>query len=497
MNTEIKKYPIEDSIGFSSRRGVKVLSNMDCSCPLYYKGVEYNSVEQLFHVLKYQKVAELAMKCKNGKEVKRLNALYMEDRDFRWDTNDERKRKRQQYYQDLYDLLHICHQVKYQYNEEFRKVILESGDKFLVEDCHWLDGTRTRGELYGTRRDEKNGVFVGRNICGQSLMELRNEVKENNMKENSNKPQKGGKKRVADILVSGQDRAEHDFYATPPEAVKYLLNVEKFDTDIWECASGQNHLADVLKEYGYDVRTTDIVKRTPTTEKMDFLNCKDTTWDGDIITNPPFKLATDFVKKGLSLVGEGHKVAMFLRLQFLDTLGRYNQLFKDNPPKKIYIITRRISCAKNGDFSLCKSGVVSYAWLVWEKGYQGKAETDWINHDEELDENRMRATPKVAKKTENKATRTRIICFWNQSVTETSYLMRSLNPGTEANHRAIEIGIAEDKFASTIPTINQSASINGLQTAMCQTLTVPISAVGWHVGIYEMPQCTARGTPIR
>ena len=178
MNTEIKKYPIADSIGFSSRRGVKVLSNMDCSCPLYYKGVEYNSVEQLFHVLKYQKVAEMAMKCKNGKEVKRLNALYMEDRDFRWDTNDERKRKRQQYYQDLYDLLHICHQVKYQYNEEFRKVILESGDKFLVEDCHWLDGTRTRGELYGTRRDEKNGVFVGRNICGQSLMELRDEVKE-------------------------------------------------------------------------------------------------------------------------------------------------------------------------------------------------------------------------------------------------------------------------------------------------------------------------------
>lgn len=56
------------------------------------------------------------------------------------------------------------------------KVMLGSGDKYLVEDCHWLDGTRTRGELYGTRRDEKNGVFVGRNICGQSLMELRDEV---------------------------------------------------------------------------------------------------------------------------------------------------------------------------------------------------------------------------------------------------------------------------------------------------------------------------------
>ena len=177
MKTEIKKYPIVESIGFSSKRGSKVLSNMDCSCPLYYQSVEYNSVEQMFHVLVYRKVAELAMQCKNGKEVKRLNNLYMMGIDYRWDSDEERKRKREQYYQDMYDLLHICHQVKFQYNEEFRKVILESGDKYLVEDCHWLDGTRTRGELYGTRRDEKNGVFVGRNICGQSLMELRDEIK--------------------------------------------------------------------------------------------------------------------------------------------------------------------------------------------------------------------------------------------------------------------------------------------------------------------------------
>ena len=48
------------------------------------------------------------------------------------------------------------------------------------------------------------------------------------MKEDSNKPQKGGKKRVFDIVVSGQDRAEHDFYATPLEAipaVKWLVGI--------------------------------------------------------------------------------------------------------------------------------------------------------------------------------------------------------------------------------------------------------------------------------
>ena len=581
------------------------------------------------------------------------------------------------------------------------------------------------------------------------------------------------------MVVSGQDRAEHDFYATPPEAVKYLLNVEKFDTNIWECASGKNHIADVLKEYGYNVRTSDIVKRTPTTEQMDFLSCKEKKWNGDVITNPPFTLAKEFVEKSLSLVGDGKKVAMFLRLQFLDSLKRY-ELFKNCPPKRVHVFSRRVRCAKNGDFTLYpeNGGVQSDAWFIWEKGFNGKPEIDWINHDEKLDESRMRAICEwddtvytygdslerkkvnlylgnclehlkrlpcdsvnlvltsppydnlrsyvnkdswnmevfkeiakelsrvlkpggvivwnvcdqchkgcysgnsfrqvlyfmelglnlhdtmiwhkpnpfgrrrgmryhaahepmyvfskgepntfnpIMRKCKNggkpfKATyksmrydgvvehkeglvnfetpdynvwsipqsrnretfitrdgrtikhpavfpmelalkhiktwtnegdivldpflgsgttgiaavelgrkfigcemnedyfdmssariearmqelgisneikqeepaRARIFCFWNQSATDSICLMRSLYSGTKGNHRAIEIGIAEDKFASTIPTMNQSASINGLQTVMCQEPAFQIPAVGWHVGMYKMPQCTARGTP--
>ena len=197
------------------------------------------------------------------------------------------------------------------------------------------------------------------------------------------------KKRVFDIVVSGQDRAEHDFYATPPEAVKFLLNVEKFDRNIWECASGQNHIADVLKEYGYNVRTSDIVKRTPTTEKKDFLKCKRKWHNGAIITNPPFTLGQEFAEKSLSLVDKGHKVALFLRMQFLDGLNRY-KLFRENPPKRVYVFSRRVRCAKDGDFTSFKyGGVQSNCWFVWEKGYKGKPTIDWINHDEELDESRM------------------------------------------------------------------------------------------------------------
>ena len=185
-------------------------------------------------------------------------------------------------------------------------------------------------------------------------------------------------------------RQENDYYATEPIAVKLLLNQEKFDCNIWECASGENHIAGVLKEYGYNVRTSDIVKRTPTTEKMDFLNCKETTWDGDIITNPPFSYAPEFIDKSLSLVGKGHKVAMFLRLQFLEGISRYETLFKDTPPKKVYVASRRIKCGKDGDFNSSMSSIMSLAWFVWEKGFKGKPEIAWINHDEVLYEDKLR-----------------------------------------------------------------------------------------------------------
>lgn len=184
-----------------------------------------------------------------------------------------------------------------------------------------------------------------------------------------------------------EGRAEHDFYATDPIAAKMLLSVEKFDKNIWECASGENHLADVFKQYGYNVRTSDIVKRTPTTEVKDFLECKK-KWCGDIITNPPFKYALEFVDRALSLVSNGHKVAMFLRLQFLEGIERH-EFFKMNPPKAVYVASKRIKCGKNGDFKSSMSSIQCYAWFVWIKGYKGETTVRWVNVNEGFDERRM------------------------------------------------------------------------------------------------------------
>ena len=81
-----------------------------------------------------------------------------------------------------------------------------------------------------------------------------------------------------------KEREENDYYATEPKAIEWLMTLENLDKNIWECAVGGGHLADVLIQHGYNVKCSDIVKRCNYSEIIDFLET-DVKWDGDIITN--------------------------------------------------------------------------------------------------------------------------------------------------------------------------------------------------------------------
>lgn len=178
-----------------------------------------------------------------------------------------------------------------------------------------------------------------------------------------------------------KERQNEDYYATHPEAAEWLIKLEYFDgKDIWECASGENHLANVFKDAGFTVRTSDIIKRTEETEVIDFLTYEG-EWNGHIITNPPYKNAQEFIEKALSIVPEGKKVCMFLKVQFLEGKAR-RKMFEKYPPKRIWVSSSRILCAKNGDFErMIKGGgsAMAYAWFVWEKGYEGDTVVKWFN----------------------------------------------------------------------------------------------------------------------
>lgn len=98
-------------------------------------------------------------------------------------------------------------------------------------------------------------------------------------------------------------------------------------------------------------------------------------WNGDIITNPPYKYAQQFVEHGLDILPPGNKLCMFLKVQFMEGKSR-RKLFDENPPKRIWVSSSRLKCGKNGVF---QDSMVAYAWYVWEKGYTGDTTLKWFN----------------------------------------------------------------------------------------------------------------------
>lgn len=176
------------------------------------------------------------------------------------------------------------------------------------------------------------------------------------------------------------ERAEYDYYATDPVAVEKLLEVERFSPTVWEPACGEGHISKVLESHGYNVKSSDIIDRgLPNTEIIDFLAPIDTLHTPvgvDIVTNPPYKYAKEFVERALDISKDSAKVAMFLKLTFLEGNKRL-PMFQKYPPKRIHVFSKRVNCALNGDFTNAHSAVC-YAWFVWEKGYTGDPAIRWI-----------------------------------------------------------------------------------------------------------------------
>ena len=169
------------------------------------------------------------------------------------------------------------------------------------------------------------------------------------------------------------DRAENDFYATPDIATLKLLEREKFNGSIWECACGDGAISKVLKDKGYNVYSSDLIDRNYGEETVDFL--KTNKIFDNIITNPPFKLSQEFVEHGLK--STRHKVAILNKLSFLEGVKR-KPFFLRTPLKKVYVFSFRIPYLKNGMNGTKRGSVMAFAWFIFDKNYNGLPQIDWI-----------------------------------------------------------------------------------------------------------------------
>lgn len=178
---------------------------------------------------------------------------------------------------------------------------------------------------------------------------------------------------------SDEEREENDFYATDPKALEIFLDQSGIEiNNVYECACGQGHLAEVLRTRGLLGRASDLIDRGYGEIDTDFYY-EFNIWNGDILTNPPYGDAMRFCQHALDIVNDGSKVIMLMRIQFLEGQRRKPFLLA-NPLKYVYVSSSRLLLAKNADFVKYSTPSANcYAWYVWEKGFKGETTLRWFN----------------------------------------------------------------------------------------------------------------------
>jgi hypothetical protein len=164
-----------------------------------------------------------------------------------------------------------------------------------------------------------------------------------------------------------------DFFPTPKWATFALIDNEKLDGDIWECACGDGSMSQVLEQTGQDVFSSDLYERGYGEVGIDFLLAERSA--NNIITNPPYNCAEGFVKTGVTLAR--NKFALLLRLAFLEGANRAKTIFSQVPPSRVWVFSERITFYPAGA-ERKGSGTTAYAWFVWDKDAPGQTELKWF-----------------------------------------------------------------------------------------------------------------------
>jgi hypothetical protein len=165
-----------------------------------------------------------------------------------------------------------------------------------------------------------------------------------------------------------------DFFPTPAWATDALIENEMFEGDIWECACGDGSMAERLKRTGNPIISSDFYDRGFGEIGHDFLT-SDRTCD-NIVTNAPYNSAEGFVARGLR--NSRKKLALLLRLAFLEGVNRFHTIFQHTPPSRVLMFSERVTFYTSG-VDQKGSGTTAYVWLVWDKAAApGAPQIKWL-----------------------------------------------------------------------------------------------------------------------
>lgn len=170
-----------------------------------------------------------------------------------------------------------------------------------------------------------------------------------------------------------------DLYESPPEAVHALLQAEKLPECIWEPACGPGAIVNVLRGAGHRVYATDLVDYglEDSEHGVDFLmeHQQPGFYIGAIVTNPPFKLAGEFVTHALALGVP--KVCMLLRLAFLES-ERRSAILDGGLLARVHVFKNRLPmmhrAGRGTQVAKTNSSAMAFAWFVWDFSHKGPTE---------------------------------------------------------------------------------------------------------------------------
>lgn len=173
-----------------------------------------------------------------------------------------------------------------------------------------------------------------------------------------------------------------DDFPTPPWATRALSEwlvgqgYVLLHQSCREPAANRGHMVRPLLEKFGRVLATDVHDYGVGYATGDYLWGADSDWEPTdwTITNPPFRLAEQFIERALRLSKVG--VAVILRGAFLEGVGRYERLYATNPPSDVLQFSERVVMHK-GRLAPEGSTATAYAWLVWRKGKTG-TRLHWI-----------------------------------------------------------------------------------------------------------------------
>jgi hypothetical protein len=173
------------------------------------------------------------------------------------------------------------------------------------------------------------------------------------------------------------NRHEHDWYQEPPWCSRRLFEAEPFTGAVLDPCCGGGNIVEAARAHGHPAHGTDIADRGYGETGIDFLAGTLDRVD-NVVCNPPFKVAPQFVARALELAR--YKVAIIFPTARLNA-ARWLQAL---PLARVWLLTPRPSMPP-GEVILRGekpgNGKEDFCWVVLEHGHRGPAAMHWLHRD--------------------------------------------------------------------------------------------------------------------